>query len=112
MTDAPPQSFGYGKRSHAIALHYGVEDSAPKIVASGPGEIARRILQIAKENNVPIHQNDTLTSVLSNFEIGATVPEECYRAVAEILAFLFRTDLAWKDRKLASFPDFNKKSPK
>ena len=97
------------KRNHAIALLYGANDNAPRIVASGPGEIAKRIIQIAKENDVPIKEDDNLVSILSNFDVGVAVPEECYRAIAEILAFLFRTDLAWRDRKLSKFPDFQRK---
>lgn len=100
------------KRNHAVALHYGAEDNAPRILAAGPGEIAKRILQIAEENNVPVKRDDNLVSILSNFEVGVTVPPECYRAVAEILAFLFRTDLAWKERKLNSFPEFADKKTK
>lgn len=98
------------KRSHAIALRYGVEDNAPRILASGPGEIAKRILDLAKENDIPIKRDDNLVSILSNFEVGVTVPPECYRAVAEILAFLFRTDIAWKEKKVSEFPNFGKKS--
>ena len=97
------------KRNQAVALHYGIDDSAPRILASGPGEIAKKIIKLAELNDIPVKRDDTLTSILSNFEVGSTVPQECYRAIAEILAFLFRTDLAWKERKLETFPSFNKK---
>ncbi len=97
------------KRNQAIALHYGEDDNAPRILASGPGEIAKRILEVAEQNNIPIKRDDNLVSILSNFEVGVTVPPECYRAVAEILAFLFRTDVAWREKKLAQFSDFGQK---
>ncbi len=96
-----------GRRNHAIALHYGVEDDAPRILACGPGEIAKKILEIAKENNIPVKQDDGLVQILSSLDAGSNVPPECYRAIAEILAFLFRTDMAWKERKMKDFPTFN-----
>ena len=95
------------KRNHAIALHYGLEDDAPRILACGPGEIAKKILEIAKENKIPIKQDDGLVQILSSLDAGSNVPPECYRAIAEILAFLFRTDIAWKERKIKEFPTFN-----
>lgn len=101
------------KRNHAIALHYGLEDDAPRILACGPGEIARKILEIARENKIPIKQDDGLVQILSSLDAGSNVPPECYRAIAEILAFLFRTDVAWRERKINEFPTFaeNTKNP-
>jgi flagellar biosynthesis protein len=94
------------KRNYAVALHYGKDDDAPRILAAGPGEIAKKIIEIAEENGILIERDDTLVEVLSRIEVGATVPVESYRAVAEIFAFLFRMDLAWKNKKLADFPEF------
>jgi flagellar biosynthesis protein len=80
-------------RNHAVAIAYGQEDEAPRILASGPGEIAKKIIELAKENGIPIKRDDPLVSVLSQFNAGDYVPESCYKAVAEIFAFLFRADL-------------------
>ncbi len=96
------------KRNYAVALHYGKGDDAPRILAAGPGEIAKRILELAEENSIPVERDDSLVEVLSKIEVGATIPIECYKAVAEIFAFLFRMDLSWKEKKLAEFPEFPK----
>jgi flagellar biosynthesis protein len=100
--DAP----GSKKRNYAVALHYGKDDDAPRILAAGPGEIAKKILELAEDNSIPIEHDDSLVEILSKIDVGATIPMECYRAVAEIFAFLFRMDLAWKEKKLAEFPEF------
>lgn len=86
------------KRNHAVALVYGQEDEAPRILASGPGEIANKIIDLAKEQGIPIRRDDPLVSILSQFNAGEYVPESCYKAVAEIFAFLFRVDLRFAKR--------------
>lgn len=86
------------KRQHAVALHYGEHDRAPKIVASGAGEIAKRILDLAEKHNVPVREDEKLVDVLAKLKVGVEIPPETYRAVAEILAFLYRTDASWKKR--------------
>jgi flagellar biosynthesis protein len=92
-------------RQRAVALRYEEDDKAPKVVAAGVGEIAKRIIELAKQNNIPIERNDTLTEILANLEVGYEIPPETYRAVAEILAFLYRTDEAWL-RKLSRKKEF------
>ena len=79
-----------------MALRYEQGERAPKIIASGAGEIARRIVELAKQNDVPIHRDDSLVELLAKLKIGNEIPPETYRAVAEILAFLYRTDDAWR----------------
>ncbi len=88
------------KRKRAVALQYAETDHAPRVVASGAGEIAKRILEVAREHKVPIHHDDNLTEVLAKLDIGLEIPPETYKAVAEILAFLYRTDRAWREKKL------------
>lgn len=78
-------------RKRAIALRYNPEtDAAPKVVGSGQGAIAESILRIARENNIPIHEDPDLVEILGKLQIGELIPEEIYGAVAEILAFLYR----------------------
>jgi len=89
------------KRNYAVALAYAPDEDAPRILASGPGEIAKRIISLAKEQGIPIRRDDTLVSILSQFEAGEQIPETCYRAVAEILAFLFRVDSKFANRAKA-----------
>lgn len=78
-------------RSKAIALRYKPgDDPAPKIVAKGSGLIAERIIEIAKENNVPLKEDTQLVEVLSTLDLYQEIPPELYRAVAEILAFVYK----------------------
>ncbi|TYP53327.1 EscU/YscU/HrcU family type III secretion system export apparatus switch protein [Thermosediminibacter litoriperuensis] len=77
----------------AVALKYDPErDGAPKVVASGRGETAERIIETAKEYGVPIHSDPELAQALLSVEVGFEIPLELYRAVAEILAFLYQLD--------------------
>jgi flagellar biosynthesis protein len=89
------------KRLKAVALHYADGERAPHIVATGVGEIARRILELAHEHQIPVKEDSQLVEILSKLDLGYEIPPETYRAVAEILAFLYRTDEAWRKRKLA-----------
>ncbi len=74
----------------AAALRYERDtDSAPRVVASGRGEIAKRIIQIAREHGIPIHQDPDLIEVLSALELYEEIPPELYRAVAEVLAYIY-----------------------
>jgi len=76
----------------AVALKYAAEEmAAPQVIAKGSEFIAERIKKIATENNVPIVQNKPLAQVLyKTCEIGDTIPESLYRAVAEVLAYVYR----------------------
>jgi flagellar biosynthesis protein len=78
-------------RKKAVALRYDEErDNAPRVVAKGAGLLAERILEIAREKGVHVHEDADLTALLSRLEVDVTIPEELYRAVAEILAFVYR----------------------
>ncbi len=92
------------KRLQAIALQYLEGDRAPRVIASGAGELARRILELADEHQIPVRRDDTLVELLSKLDIGFEIPQEAYQAVAEILAFLYRTDEAWRMKKAESNP--------
>ena len=77
------------KRS-AVALEYEPEkDRAPKVVASGRGYVAERILDTAREHDIPVHQDAGLTKSL---EIGEFIPPELYQVVAEVLVFVDSMD--------------------
>jgi len=78
-------------RKKAVALRYDpLKDPAPRVVGKGQGLVAERILQIARDNNIPIHEDPDLVEVLAALELGRLIPEELYAAMAEILAFLYR----------------------
>ena len=72
----------------AVALEYDPSDEAPKIIATGKGTLAEKIIEKAKESNVPIHQDSKLAGTLSKLEIGDMIPPELYEAVAEVLVFV------------------------
>lgn len=76
----------------AIALEYNPEDEAPKVIASGRGLLAERIIEKAKESDVPVHRDDKLADTLSRLDIGDMIPPELYEVVAEILVFVDAMD--------------------
>lgn len=80
------------KVKQAIALEYDPEDAAPKIIATGKGALAERIIERAKEADVPIHKDDKLAKTLAKLEIGDMIPPELYEVVAEILVFVDAMD--------------------
>lgn len=80
------------KPKQAIALEYDPEDVAPKVIATGRGQLAERIIEKAKESDVPVHRDDRLADTLSRLEIGETIPTELYEVVAEILVFVDAMD--------------------
>ncbi|MDE6313987.1 MAG: EscU/YscU/HrcU family type III secretion system export apparatus switch protein [Lachnospiraceae bacterium] len=76
------------KVKKAVALSYDPEESAPKILATGKGQLAEKIVATAKDSNVPVHKDDKLADTLSKLEIGDFIPPELYEVVAEILVFV------------------------
>lgn len=79
------------KRQRAVALRYvAQDDAAPKVIASGQGVIAERILEIAREEGIHIQEDPDLVALLAKLDVGTPVPEELYKAVAEVLAFVYR----------------------
>ena len=84
------------KVKHATALQYSPEtDAAPKVVASGKGIIAEKIIEMAKENDVPVYQDKKLAATLSALGIGEQIPPEIYEVVAEILIFIGSVDKSY-----------------
>ena len=76
------------KSKNAIALSYNPEEEAPKVIASGRGLLAEKIIEKAKDANIPVHEDEKLANTLSKLEIGDMIPPELYEAVAEILVFV------------------------
>ena len=75
----------------AVALKYDQEkDHAPKVTAKGRGEIAEKIIEIAKAHNLPLYEDQNLVQILEALELETEIPPELYRAVAEVLAFIYR----------------------
>lgn len=79
------------RRLKAVALRYKLgEDAVPKVAAKGQGLVADKILQMAKQHNIPIREDRNLLQMLSTLDLDQEIPSSVYRAVAEILAFLYR----------------------
>ncbi len=82
--------------TRAVALQYEGGASAPRVVAKGEGELARRIIEIAEEHGVPLYQDADLVRLLSRLELDQAIPVSLYRAVAEVLAFIYTLDEGMK----------------
>ncbi len=81
------------KRKTAVALGYHGEDgNAPKLKAKGKGPVAERIIETAREHGVPIQSDPDLVEVLAALDLDMEIPEEIYAVVAELLAFVYRTN--------------------
>ena len=76
----------------AAALRYVVgETEAPEVVATGEGHLAERIIALARDHGIPIHESPDLVQLLTQLPPERAIPVELYRAVAEVIAFLLRT---------------------
>ncbi len=81
------------KMKRAVALKYEPgKDSAPKITAKGTGNIAEKIIELAKEAGVPIKEQADLVEVLSKLDLYAEIPPETYVIVAQILAWVYEVN--------------------
>ena len=80
---------GDRKQQLAVALHYD-RQGAPRVIAKGKGTIGAKIIEVAKEHNIPIEENEILAGALSNVELGDEIPAELYKAVAEVLVFVLK----------------------
>ena len=79
------------KSPKAVALKYdGKKNKAPRVIAKGRGEIAEKIIEVAKAHNVPLVEDKNLVQLLEALELETEIPPELYRAVAEVLAFIYR----------------------
>ena len=78
-------------RKKAVALRYDPhKNRAPKVTAKGVGEVAERIIALAREHNVPVKDDADLVEVLSRLDIEEEVPGDVYMVVAELLAFVYK----------------------
>ena len=76
------------KEKTAVAIEYVPGEVAPKILATGKGQVAEKIIEKAKESNVPLYKDNKLADTLSRLQIGDAIPQELYEVVAEILVFV------------------------
>jgi flagellar biosynthesis protein len=76
------------KIKEVVALQYKGE-GAPKVTAKGKGDIAKQILALAEQHNIPLYQDEHLSALLSKVDLGDEIPEQLYAAVARIIRFVF-----------------------
>lgn len=86
--DRPPSD----PRREAVALAYRQADAAPRVVAKGRGLIAEEIIAKAREHGVYVHESPELVALLTQVDIDQHIPPQLYRAVAELLAWLYRLE--------------------
>jgi len=87
----------------AVALAYEPEKiGAPKVLAAGFGEIAQYILELARQEDIHIHENKTLANLLAKVPVGSEIPEAAYQLIAELLTFLYATDARLAEKMSAA----------
>jgi flagellar biosynthesis protein len=75
----------------AAALRYDHEkDDVPRLVAKGKGALAERIIEVARKNGVTIREDPDLLNLLTKLEVDQLIPEGMFRAVAEVMAYVYR----------------------
>lgn len=87
MTDEKNQLLD--RKAVALSYELGV-DPAPKVTAKGKGLIAQKIIETAREHHIPLHRDDELVQVLEALDLDSRIPPSMFRAVAEVLAFIYR----------------------
>jgi FlhB-like protein len=82
-------------RKRAVALRYDeAKDQSPRVVATGGGYLAERIIEVAEENGVHIQEDPDLVALLAKLDLNTEIPGELFAAVAEVLAFVYRLNQA------------------
>lgn len=82
----------FPRKKRAVALHYGADDTAPVVVASGMGYLAEKIVDVAQANGVPVYEDDSLATVLTQLSLGQEIPAELYQAIVDIYVYFLNFD--------------------
>ena len=74
----------------AVALKYEpAEDRAPRVIGKGRGAVAEKLLEVATRHNIPVYEDCELTQLLEALDLDREIPTELYRAVAEVMVFIY-----------------------
>lgn len=92
MNAAEPPVRTAARDTSAVALAYALGDTAPRVVAKGSGLLAEEILRRAEAAGIPVHASRELVSLLMQVDLDLHIPPELYRAVAELLTWLYRVE--------------------
>ncbi|MFP4465931.1 MAG: EscU/YscU/HrcU family type III secretion system export apparatus switch protein [Candidatus Goldiibacteriota bacterium] len=81
------------EKKKAVAVEYDKEkDGAPRITAKGRGAMAEKIIELAGQNNIPLHEDPDLIEILSQLDLGREIPPEMYKLIAEVLVYVYRSN--------------------
>ena len=87
------------KKNYAVAIQYDRNDmSAPKVVAKGRGGVAERLIELARENKIPIVEDKLLVEMLDQLNLNQEIPGELYQVVAEILVAVYKVEAGLKKK--------------
>lgn len=78
-------------KEKVAALAY-EQTGAPKVIAKGSGEIAKKLIEYGMIYGIPIQKDEVLVETLMNIDIGEEIPHQLYQVVAELLAYIYRLD--------------------
>ena len=92
MANDPSGARGRLPPRSAVALAYSKSEAAPTVLAKGRGELAERIIKKAREAGIYVHESPALVRLLLEVDLDAQIPPALYRAVAEVLAWLYRVE--------------------
>lgn len=88
-------------KDKAVALKYDTEkENAPVVVASGYGEVAKKIIDVAEKNGIPVFRDDSVASLMCMLKVGSSIPPELYEAVSTVYVSLLKSSKELKDRLL------------
>ena len=87
------------RQKKAVALKYQPKlDNAPRVIAKGKGKVAEKIINIAREYNLYIHNDPDLIEILSQLDLNEQIPPDLYVVIAELLAFVYSLNSGEKFR--------------
>lgn len=88
-------------KKQAVALEYNMEraEGAPRIVAVGQGRIAEKIIELAKDNGIPVYQEVEVVKKLVRLPLDSEIPPEMYQAVARVLGFIYNLEAKSKNNR-------------
>ncbi|MBD5096325.1 MAG: flagellar biosynthesis protein FlhB [Lachnospiraceae bacterium] len=92
MTEYGQEQNNAQPKKKAVALLYDPSNQAPQVVAAGQGALADKIIDKAKESDVPLYKDTNLADTLLKLDVGDCIPPELYGVVAEILVYVDRMD--------------------
>jgi len=97
-TETPKKQADVPKMAAAIRYD-AAKDDAPRLTAKGKGHVAERIIELARQHDIPVRSDRALVQILSKLDMDQHIPPELYRAVAEILAFVYSSNEKYREEQ-------------